>query len=140
MKKRDDLVYLSCSGSLVICSFFFWPSHVPTTYKVGFFTPSQLSLVDVSRATLALLVSPSLHLPRSRSQYKLLQIAMKATGANTVRIAEPRIRLLPDIFRDEQDVPLHAQGYIRQEYLIDGFAEGEIYCTRLVLHSPEDPT
>jgi hypothetical protein len=69
-----------------------------------------------------------------------LQIAMKATGANTVRIAEPRIRLLPDILRDEQDVPLHAQGYIRQEYLIDGFAEGEIYCTRLVLHSPEDPT
>ncbi|KAJ5295484.1 hypothetical protein N7508_010305 [Penicillium antarcticum] len=37
-------------------------------------------------------------------------------------------------------VPLHAQGYIRHEFLIDGFAEGEIHRTRLILHFPEDPT
>jgi hypothetical protein len=68
-----------------------------------------------------------------------LHIAMIAKEENIMRIAEPRIRLLPDKFRDEQDVPLHAQDYIGHEYLIDGFSEGQIYCTRLVLHSPQDP-
>ncbi|KAJ5770479.1 uncharacterized protein N7511_002530 [Penicillium nucicola] len=115
------------------------------------FVPSQLFLVYVSRATLALHREHLLRLLRQANtltdhlmlqiaKMNQLQVEARPTGANMsiIRIKKPGIRLLPDIFRDEQDVPLQANGFIRREYMINGYAEEKFFATRLVLYYPEN--
>ena len=61
-------------------------------------------------------------------------------------IADPKVTHLPNTASSRPTLlePYHVDllpeyGYVQREYLISGYAEGEEYCTRLLLRCPEDP-
>lgn len=88
------------------------------------------------------------HLDVSVRYYRSL-VVMTENGKKTsvVCVSAPTVTHLPETVISHAVVlePYHVDlleeyGYVSREYLISGVAEGESYCTRLLLRCPADVT
>lgn len=74
-------------------------------------------------------------------------MAIDKTQSAEERVSEPQITYLSDVEASQPVIlePYHVDllpeyGYVSREYLINGVAAGESYCTRLLLRCPADST
>jgi hypothetical protein len=74
-------------------------------------------------------------------------MAIDKTQPAEERVSEPQITYLSDVEASQPVIlePYHVDllpeyGYVSREYLINGVAAGESYCTRLLLRCPANST